>query len=46
MRLKTSKWKKVTYSLIWEEKRLYNWNVGFTKLAKVFSYLCEQKLVY
>ena len=43
MRLKTSKWKKVTYSLICEEKSLYNRNVGPTKPVKV---LYEQKLIY
>ena len=42
MRLKTSKWKKVTYSLICV-KSLYNGNVGSTKPVKV---LYEQKLVY
>ena len=51
MRLKTSKGKKLTYSLICvfvlakkKKKSLYNGNV--TKLVKVFSALYKQKLVY
>ena len=43
MRWKTSKWKKEIYSLICEEKSLYNGNTDLTKLVKV---LYEQKLVY
>ena len=43
IRLKTSKWKKVTYLLICEEESLYNGNIDLTKLVKV---LYEQKLVY
>ena len=50
MRLKTSRRKKVTYSLICVfvlvKKSLYNENVGLTKLVKVLSALYEQKLVY
>ena len=42
MRLKTSKWKKITYSLICV-KSLFDENVGSTKPVKV---LYEQKLVY
>ena len=42
MRLKTSKWKKITYSLICV-KSLVDENVGSTKPVKV---LYEQKLVY
>ena len=42
MPLKTTKWKKVTYSLICV-KSLYDRNVGSTKPVKA---LCEQKLVY
>ena len=37
MQLKTSKEKKVTYSLICEEKSPWYRNVGFSKLVKVFS---------
>ena len=38
---KTSKWKKVTYLLIYE-KSFYDGNVGFTKLIKVLKpfYCC------
>ena len=53
MRLKISKRKKITYSLIWlfvlakkKYKSLYNENVGPTKPVKVLSALYEQKLVY
>ena len=53
MRLKTSKGKKVTYSLICifvltkkKKKSLYNGNVDLTKLVKVFCALYKQKLVY
>ena len=55
MCLKTSKGKKVTYSLICafvlakkkkKQKSLYNRNVGPTKLVNVLSALYEQKLAY
>ena len=53
MCLKTSKGKKVTYSLlcvfVLAKKKLespYNSNVDPTKLVKVLSALYEQKLVY
>ena len=50
MRLKDIQGKKVTNSLICvfmlAKERLYNENVGLTKLVKVLSALYEQKLVY
>ena len=53
MRLRTSKGKKVTHSLICifvlvkkKKQSLYNRNVGPTKLVKAFSALYKQKLVY
>ena len=51
MCLKTSKGQKVTYLLICDfvlakkKKSLYNRNVGSTKLVKVLSALCKQKIV-
>ena len=53
MRLKTSKGKKSLIRLFVflclrrkKQKSIYNGNVGFTKLVKVLSALCEQKPVY